>query len=68
MAGKPPLFTAEPCDVSDPVPGVRLIRADSPGTQATRLGRLSPRDALRLAGDLIAASIAALADSHGSTS
>jgi len=62
MAGKPPLFTAEPCDASGPAPGVALLRA---GTLA---GRLSPRDALRLAGDLIAASIAALADSHGSTS
>ena len=43
------LFTAEPCDDTDPAPGVRLIRAGEV------LGRLSPDEARALAADLLAA-------------
>lgn len=43
------LFTAEPCDDTDPAPGVRLVRGGEV------LNRLSPDEARALARDLLQA-------------
>ncbi len=51
----PALYSAEPCGTSDPAPGVRLLR------EGAALDRLSAREALRLAGELIAAGLDSLA-------
>lgn len=44
-----PLYTAEPCDETDPAPGVRLLRV------GVVLNRLSPDEALALAAELLVA-------------
>ena len=45
MSGR--LYSAQPCDDSDPAPGVRLIRAGEV------LNRLTVAEALRLGGELL---------------
>jgi hypothetical protein len=47
MSGR--LYSAQPCDDSDPAPGVRLIRAGEV------LNRLTVLEALRLGGELLEA-------------
>lgn len=47
----PRLYSAQPCDSSDPAPGVRLIR------NGEVLNRLSVREAQALAFDLLNASL-----------
>lgn len=50
------LYHAEPCDETDPAPGIRLKKGGNV------LGRLSPREAAALAGDLLAAAIPGAGD------
>lgn len=47
----PGLITAKPCTPADPAEGVRLLR------QGQLVNRLSPREAFKLAGELITAAI-----------